>query len=285
MRRSVGDQAGGAGAAVGTSSVDTPATLVASGQRSPASRSVIRAERLVRTFRDAPLAREHLRCLRFMHDVEQHTTCYLRNLLNTKAHHDPEITASPLLWMAFSTATKHFLAVHMTFGAINEWTTQGGYARLIQQADHPVLTDLLRRIMKQEGRHIDYYRSQAQERLEASQGARRTTRFMIRKLWEPVGAQVMPLPETRHLVRTLFGGADGRVVADRIDRRVDSLPGLGGLRLMDSAGHLRRPRPGRLRRAAGQVVAVRQTPSATAASATYSATSGPTRGSNTDGTM
>ena len=34
-----------------------------------------------------------------------------------------------------------------------------------------------------------------------------------------------------------------------------------------------------------QVVAVRQTPSATAASATYSATSGPTRGSNTDGTM
>ena len=231
-------------------------------------------------FRDAPLAPEHLRCLRFMHDVEQHTTCYLRNLLNTKAHHDPEITAfltmwgfeeywhgealgrvleahdepggdirvaamrrrlgwkitaSPLLWMAFSTATKHFLAVHMTFGAINEWTTQGGYARLIQQADHPVLSDLLRRIMKQEGRHIDYYRSQAQERLEASQGARRTTRFMIRKLWEPVGAQVMPLPETRHLVRTLFGGADGRVVADRIDRRVDSLPGLGGLRLMDGA--------------------------------------------------
>ena len=231
-------------------------------------------------FRDQPLAPDHLRCLRYMHDVEQHTTCYLRNLLNTKAHHDPEITsfltmwsyeehwhgdalgrvleahhepggaarvaamrerlgwkitASPVLWMAFSATTKHFLAVHMAFGAINEWTTQGGYARLVQQADHPVLTDLVRRIMKQEGRHIDYYFSQAHERLEASAGAQRTTRFMVRRLWEPVGAQVMPDAETRHLVRTLFGGPDGRAVADRIDRRVDRLPGLEGLGLMDGA--------------------------------------------------
>ncbi len=231
-------------------------------------------------FRDQPLAPEHLRCLRYMHDVEQHTTCYLRNLLNTKAHHDPEITsfltmwgfeeywhgealgrvleahgepggdvrvaamrqrlgwkitASPVLWMAFSAATKHFLAVHMTFGVINEWTTQGGYARLIAQADHPVLTELLRRIMKQEGRHIDYYRTQAHDRLEASRGAQRTTRFMVRKLWDPVGAQVMPLPETQHLVTSLFADEHGRVVSDRIDRRVDALPGLAGLGLMQGA--------------------------------------------------
>ena len=231
-------------------------------------------------FRDQPLAPEHLRCLRYMHDVEHHTTCYLRNLLNTKAHHDPEITtfltmwgyeeywhgealgrvleahdeqgstprvtqmrqrlgwkitASPLAWMAFSAATKHFLAVHMTFGAINEWTTQGGYSRLVQLAQHPTLTELLRRIMKQEGRHIDYYRTQAQERLEASEGARRTARFVVRKLWEPVGAQVMPVAETQHLVRTLFGGDDGRHVSERIDRRIDALPGLQALALMDGA--------------------------------------------------
>lgn len=230
-------------------------------------------------FRDSPLAPEHLRCLRFMHDVEHHTTCYLRNLLNTKAHHDPDITsfltmwgfeeywhgealgrvleahdepggtarvaamrrrlgwkitASPILWMGFSAATKHFLAVHMTFGVINEWTTQGGYSRLIAEAQHPVLSELVRRIMKQEGRHIDYYRTEAHERLQ-SVGAQRTTRFMIRKLWEPVGAQVMPLVETQHLVTTLFGGDQGRVVSDRIDRRVDALPGLAGLGLMQGA--------------------------------------------------
>ena len=228
-------------------------------------------------FREQPLAPEHLRCLRYMHDVEQHTSCYLRNLLNTKAHHDPEITtfltlwnheeywhgealarvleahdepggpsrvadmrqrlgwritASPLVWMAFSAATKHFLAVHMTFGAINEWTTQGGYARLSQIADHPVLSELLRRIMRQEGRHIDFYRQTAITHLAGSSAAQRTTRWMIKGLWNPVGAGVMPAEETRHLVRTLFTGDDGRSVADRIDRRVDRLPGLDGLGLM-----------------------------------------------------
>ena len=39
--------------------------------------------------------------------------------------------------MGFSAATKHFLAVHMTFGVINEWTTQGGYSRLIAEPTTP----------------------------------------------------------------------------------------------------------------------------------------------------
>lgn len=30
------------------------------------------------SFRDRPLDREALRCLRYMHDVESHTVCYLR---------------------------------------------------------------------------------------------------------------------------------------------------------------------------------------------------------------
>jgi hypothetical protein len=231
-------------------------------------------------FRDGPLSPDALRCLRYMHDVEAHTSCYLRNLLNTKAHHDPAITkfltmwayeelwhgeaigevlaahdepagevritamrrrlgwrltASPLVWMGLSSVTRHFLAVHMTFGVVNEWTTQAGYSRLIQVADHPVLTDLLRRIMKQEGRHIDYYLTQSRSLLGASPRAQRATRGMLRRLWEPVGAQVMPEEETRHLVGTLFGDEEGVSVARRIDRRIDALPGLQGLGLMAGA--------------------------------------------------
>lgn len=229
-------------------------------------------------FRSEPLDPDHLRCIRYMHDVEQHTSCYLRNLLNTKAHHDPDvttfltlwnyeehwhgealarvleahgeaggtprvaamrhrlgwrITTSPLVWMGFSAATKHFLAVHMTFGAINEWTTQGGYARLASLSGHPELSTLLRRIMRQEGRHIDYYRQMAVAHLEGSRAAQRTTRAMVRGLWDPVGSKVMPDEECRHLVRTLFGGPDGRAIVERIDRRIDRLPGLADLGLMD----------------------------------------------------
>ena len=230
-------------------------------------------------FRGQPLRPEILRCVRYMHDVEFHTSCYLRNLLNTRAHHDPEITtflamwnfeelwhgealakvlvahgepagalrvgpmrrrlgwrisASPLLWMAFSAMTKDFLAVHMTFGALNEWTTQGGYGRLATVAEHPVLSELLRRIMRQEGLHIDFYAGEAKARLE-SRSAQRVTRMMLRSIWSPVGAKVMPIEETRHLVDTLFGGPEGAVVAARVDRRMDRLPGLAGLRLMERA--------------------------------------------------
>ena len=33
-----------------------------------------------------------------MHDVEYHTVCYLRDLLVTRAHDDPEITAFLTFW-------------------------------------------------------------------------------------------------------------------------------------------------------------------------------------------
>jgi len=230
-------------------------------------------------FRTQPLAPEHLRCLRYMHDVEHHTTCYLRNLLNTRAHDDPEITAfltmwnfeefwhgdalgqvlaahgeppqprvaamrrrlglkrdlAPLVFAALSGINRQFVTLHMTFGVINEWTTQAGYARLGQLADHPVLSELLRRIMKQEGLHIDFYLTQARERLEASPAAGRSTRRWLKRMWEPVGAKVTPKDETRHLISTLFNGGEGLKVSARLDRRIDALPGLDGLALMQGA--------------------------------------------------
>ena len=233
---------------------------------------------LVGAFARRPLDDHLLRCLRYMHDVEFHTVCYLRDLLLTPAHEDPEITAflsfwvyeefwhgeaiaevlaahseasgmarvaplrqslnrrqrlGPLAMMAASRVLgSDFIALHMAWGAINEWTTQAGYARLTRLAGHPVLAELLKRIMRQEGRHIDFYASQAERRLAASPRAQRATRFALRRLWRPVGAGVMPAEETRFLARVLFAGDDGRQAAQRIDRRIDRLPGLGGLGLL-----------------------------------------------------
>jgi hypothetical protein len=89
--------------------------------------------------------------------------------------------------------------------------------------------------MKQEGRHIDYYLTQSRALLAASPRARAVTRQAVRRLWEPVDAQVMPRAETQHLVRTLFAGAEGRAAAARVDRRIDALPSLDGLGLMSGA--------------------------------------------------
>jgi len=229
-------------------------------------------------FRSQPLDDDTRRCLRYMHDVEHHTVCYLRDLLVTSAHRDPEVTSfltmwtfeeywhgealaavlaahdeaagtpriasvrASLRWNDRLAPTLHSLgswvagpsygAVHMTWGAVNEWTTQAGYSRLAARAGHPTLTELLRRIMRQEGRHIDFYATQAERRLHGDQRAQRLTRFALRTLWRPVGSDVMPAAEVQFLVRHLFGHDSGPALAARIDRNIDRLPGLGGLHLI-----------------------------------------------------
>ena len=123
-----------------------------------------------------------------------------------------------------------FVALHMAWGAINEWSTHAGYRRPVARENHPVLTELLTRIMRQETRHVAFYTTQARQRLDASARARRLTRFALRVFWSPVGAGVMPEAETAHLLRFLFGDRDGRDAAARIDAHVDRLPGLNHLR-------------------------------------------------------
>lgn len=128
-----------------------------------------------------------------------------------------------------------FIATHMTWGAINEWSTHAAYARLVAVEDHPTLTTVLRRIMHQETRHVAFYRTQAFERLQASTRARRVTRLALRAFWAPVGSTVMPAGETRFLLQHLLGGNDGIRTVDMLDRKVDRLPGLEGLGLMHRA--------------------------------------------------
>jgi hypothetical protein len=98
-----------------------------------------------------------------------------------------------------------------------------------------VLSELLRRIMRQEGRHIDFYMSEAEKRLDADRGAQRLTRAMLAKFWAPVGSGIMPRDDVRFLVGYLFAGPDGMGSAERIDRRISALPGLGGLALVRQA--------------------------------------------------
>jgi hypothetical protein len=128
-----------------------------------------------------------------------------------------------------------FIALQMTWGAINEWTTQAGYARLSETVGHPTLRELLRRIMKQEGSHIDFYASEASQRLNACTKAQRLTRFALRHSWRPVGSGVMSRREVGFLVNYLFNGEKGRQVLEHIDRRVDQLPGQQDLHRLTGA--------------------------------------------------
>ena len=229
-------------------------------------------------FRERPLAADALRCLRYMHDVESHTVCYLRDVLVTRAHRDPELTSfltlwnyeefwhgeaiakvleaaratsrrvhpdrrtspastegrpvEPLTFQLASAITPHLTARAHDLGAVNEWTTQAAYARLAKARRPPhAYPDLLRRIMKQEGRHIDFYSTQAKS-AGHSRAAQTGHPMGTQRFWAPGRHRRGPRTRRSIFARLPVRRHRRKAVAARIDRRIDSLPGLNGLHLL-----------------------------------------------------
>ena len=185
--------------------------------------------------RDYPVSDAELRCLTYMMDIEAHTLCYLKDVLNADAGADPEIAdflgcwlyeeayhgraieqfvraagvdrgadvcgqrvftlaeklenlATPLLSRAFG---RDFLAVYMTWGAVQEHSTLFGYTMMARRTQNPILAELLRRIARDESRHFGFYYYKAHQLLSRSGGARRLTGALLKLFWTPVptGAQ------------------------------------------------------------------------------------------------
>jgi hypothetical protein len=86
--------------------------------------------------------------------------------------------------------------------------------------------------MRQEGRQIDFYTTQARQRLALSIAAQRTTRLALQRYWHPVGTGVRPKAEVDFVIAYLFSGPAGQAAAARIDRNIARLPGLGGVALV-----------------------------------------------------
>jgi hypothetical protein len=145
---------------------------------------------------------------------------------------------------------RDFVALHMTWGAINELTTLTGYHALIRRTDHPVLHEMLRRVIQDERRHFAFYRAQGQARLaRAPRRTRRLVRWILETFWTPVGAGVKSEEEVDALVLYLFGYDDrGREMVRELDATVAEIPGLDGLTLLedvlDEALERARLRPG-----------------------------------------
>src|SRR5262249_42700039 len=93
------------------------------------------------------------------------------------------------LGRALSRITRHFPAVHMSGGAINELSTLIGYQALAARAGHPLLRTVLARIAKDERRHFSFYFNQARRRLRY-RAARILTAAIVRYCWAPVGSRV-----------------------------------------------------------------------------------------------
>jgi len=146
---------------------------------------------------------------------------------------------SPAQWLEtratalLSRAWPDFCAVHMTWGAINELTTLIGYRRLAARAPHPVLSDLLERITRDESRHFFFYYRQAAIRLQRPAVAR-VARFLVDRFWAPVGSGVQPRDELCFMARYLFSDARGRTAARKADETIRRLPGFATVGLLET---------------------------------------------------
>ena len=138
--------------------------------------------------------------------------------------------------MLGSMLIRDFVALHMTWGAINELTTLSSYYQLIRRSNHPVLNQILRKVIQDERRHFAFYRAQAKARLTGNPTAGRIVRWTLEKLWLPVGAGVKSDEEVDALALYLFGDSpEGRAAITEIDATISELPGLDGLRLLEDA--------------------------------------------------
>ncbi|NNC77532.1 MAG: acyl-ACP desaturase [Woeseiaceae bacterium] len=128
-------------------------------------------------------------------------------------------------------AWKDFLAMHMAWGAVHECTTIHAYQRLMQCNDHPVLNELLRRIVADEARHFSFYMWQAENRL-AKPSVQRKVRAIMNRLYSPVGTNHQPDELARWVSGYLFDGPEGRAAASRVDRTISKLPGFADAKLL-----------------------------------------------------
>ncbi len=125
---------------------------------------------------------------------------------------------------------KQFTATHMTFGAIHELSTGQGYRRLMKMANHPILTEILTAIMREESAHTKFYLSVAKLELQKSEFARKVSRFIVNNFWAPVGQGAKPKVQTDYTISTLFSGSEGLEWVERnVSRKIQSLPGFNGL--------------------------------------------------------
>jgi rubrerythrin len=132
-------------------------------------------------------------------------------------------------------ASEDFVAIHMTWGAVNELTTLTAYQRMIAKTDNVALTQVLRAIIKQERRHFAFYRAQARVRLADSQRARRLVRCTMDHLWAPVGTGIRPQEETDFVVAYLFNDPEGAAALKEMDGTVAELRGLDGTHYLSEA--------------------------------------------------
>lgn len=130
---------------------------------------------------------------------------------------------------------KDFVAVHMAWGAANEYSAVTAYKRMAELETDPVLSELLKRIAKQETKHVAFYVSQARDRLTNSVRAQKLTRRLLSQFWAPVGSSISEAEETAFVFKQIMSGPEGLKAVQQLDKNISGLPGMAKLTIFEEA--------------------------------------------------
>jgi hypothetical protein len=128
--------------------------------------------------------------------------------------------------------TPRFIAVHMTWGAINELTAGAAYQTVERRTKNPELAKLLNRITRQERKHFSFYYQEAEQRLEGEPRTQALVNFALRRLWTVVGSGVGGDDNLAFIAAAMFADAEGLALLREQEEVIRKLPGLGWFDLL-----------------------------------------------------
>lgn len=139
------------------------------------------------------------------------------------------------------TMPRAFVALWMTWGAAQELLTTQAYEEIARTTANPVLSELFRRIAKQERRHFAYYYTSARERLDGFGAGQRLVRLIFENNFNPVGSGLKSPTEQARFLSQIFPGRRLFEAFGEVDDKLEALPGLHGMRV--ATAYARRVQP------------------------------------------
>lgn len=148
---------------------------------------------------------------------------------HTRVHVRPTVRelVTRFLGTVGANVTEHFAAVHMCWGAVNEFVAAMTYTQLARRTENLQLQVLLLRMAKDERRHFAFYYDQADKRLRRGGFLTQTMcRLVLERFWEPVGIGVGDPTTLDMSCSWLYGDRRGRREVASFDEAVRQLPGM-----------------------------------------------------------
>jgi hypothetical protein len=127
----------------------------------------------------------------------------------------------------------HAPFIFCALGAAAEYVATAIYAELANRANPPALSQLLRSIARQEARHLAFFLAAARVRgSQMSSLDGRFSRSVLGALWAPIGVPTLGKEAWLELFAEWLDDDHFRNRLEMMDRVVDSIPQLAGMRLM-----------------------------------------------------